>query len=145
MTILDFNLSEYSVGQALGLVFALIGGLVSITTTFQLLTKRKQIELKSLKELISAIIITVVGVYLFDMENSLRTNYVYVTGTTNGVFISGKQRKIRYNYQLDGINYSTTGWMVEGVIVEGGKYEVRVSPDNPEIARINFKTKVILA
>lgn len=78
------------------------------------------------------------------IDNSLLLDPAYTVGTTNGLCVEFARGKgISFQYQVDGLEYSHCQSFhpipIDSIIISGGKYYVRYSPQFPDKGRIQFK------
>ena len=88
-------------------------------------------------------------VLLFFLQGTIRTIslltfYELVVGTTNGISNPIKQTstKVRYEFYYQGRHYESSEDYEEGVIVNGGKYYVRIAKNFPYINEKDFSMSV---
>lgn len=122
-------------GEIFGVLFIFIFGIASlvvIKSVYDANTLKE--KLKDSAYLLLSLFFTGIGCFIFDLEHSLRTDYIYVEGTTVGT----SHNDVDFEYTHNNIKYKCSNSYQRGVKTEGGKYWVRLANSYPSIRRIDF-------
>jgi hypothetical protein len=75
-------------------------------------------------------------------QNTIIKSHKYTICFTVGITSTSNSKFINCKYFVGGVEYETSDNYKDGVIVKGGYYYIKFSPDNPEISMVQWDMPV---